>query len=123
MNNLLPFALLGMGLLIFGWIIFRLMLKRRAKNRKRLSPQKQVQAAREEADRLAPRGERALRDAPADVLRWQVEMQEMARDLKGELDTRISLLSATVRLADQRIGEMKKLLEQMEARSESHQDE
>jgi hypothetical protein len=63
-----------------------------------------------EVDNRAARGERALRDAPADIQRWQVEINEHLREARGDLDTKIQLLAATVRLADLRIAELKVLL-------------
>ena len=36
--------------------------------------------------------EQPLMDAPPEVLRWQVEMHETARELKAELDTKIAVL-------------------------------
>ena len=36
--------------------------------------------------------EQRLLDAPPEVLRWQVEMHETARELKAELDTKIAIL-------------------------------
>ena len=41
----------------------------------------------------------ALADAPPELLRWQVEMHETARDLKAELDSKLSALQALVALA------------------------
>ena len=43
--------------------------------------------------------DRALADAPVDTLRWQVEMHETARELKGELDSKMSALQALVLMA------------------------
>ncbi|MDX1944894.1 MAG: hypothetical protein SFU86_05760 [Pirellulaceae bacterium] len=43
----------------------------------------------------------ALADAPPEVLRWQVEMHETARDLKAELDSKLSALQALILLARQ----------------------
>ena len=42
-----------------------------------------------------------LLDAPASVMRWQVEMHETARDLKGEIDSKLSALQALIRVADE----------------------
>lgn len=42
----------------------------------------------------------SLIDAPPEVTRWQVEMHELARDLKGEIDTKLALLSILIRQAD-----------------------
>jgi hypothetical protein len=41
----------------------------------------------------------ALADAPPELLRWQVEMHETARDLKAELDSKLAALQALVALA------------------------
>jgi hypothetical protein len=38
-------------------------------------------------------------DAPREVVRWQVEMHETARDLKAELDSKISVLQTLVGMA------------------------
>ena len=43
----------------------------------------------------------ALADAPPELLRWQVEMHETARDLKAELDTKLAALQALIALARQ----------------------
>lgn len=51
---------------------------------------------------LAPRRvgdvskEQPLRHAPVEIERWQVEMHDLARDLKGELDTKIAVLQRLV---------------------------
>lgn len=113
MESILPYALLGMALLVFCWVMLRLTLKRGGK-RKQLSPERQVLKTRQDADKRGPRADKALGDAPAEILRWQVEMTETARDLRADLDSRLALLNATIRLSDQRIAEMKKLLEQIE---------
>ena len=41
---------------------------------------------------MPPRRDVPLHDAPADVLRWHVEMHETARDLMGELNSKITAL-------------------------------
>jgi hypothetical protein len=43
--------------------------------------------------------DRALLDAPPEVLRWQVEMHETARDLKAEIDTKLLALQRLIQLA------------------------
>lgn len=123
LQSLLPFALLGMALLVFGWVMFRLMIKRQSRGSRQPSPERQVRNTRREMEKMAPRdSDTALRDAPSEVLRWQVEMHETARDLKGELDTRIALLNATIRLADQKLDEMKEILARIEAHSSADGD-
>ena len=56
--------------------------------------------ARQQHKRLVePDRDAALIDAPREVLRWQVGMHETARDLKAELDSKIGVLNATIRVA------------------------
>lgn len=109
MDNLGPLIGVGLSLLVLGWVIFRLIIRRGQRPRS-TSPQQQLVDVKREFDNRGARGERALRDAPADILRWQVEVNEHLRDARGDLDTKIQLLAATVRLADQRIAELKRLL-------------
>lgn len=45
--------------------------------------------------------DRALGDAPPEVVRWQVEMHETARDLKAELDSKMLALQSLIRLASE----------------------
>jgi len=42
-----------------------------------------------------------LLDAPATVVRWEVEMQTLARDLKAEIDTKICVLQVLVRRSEE----------------------
>jgi hypothetical protein len=46
-------------------------------------------------------GVTSLAETPPELLRWQVEMQETARDLKAELDSKLSALQSLVALARQ----------------------
>jgi DNA-binding NarL/FixJ family response regulator len=46
-------------------------------------------------------GENADTDSPPELLRWQVEMHETARELKGELDSKLAALQALVLMARQ----------------------
>jgi hypothetical protein len=51
---------------------------------------------------FAPRDRnKALADAPDELLRWQVEMHETARDLKAEIDTKFAALQALAIIARQ----------------------
>ncbi len=64
-------------------------------------------------------GDERLAEAPPELLRWQVEMHETARDLKAELDSKLSALQALVALArHERI-----LLESSIARAEGEEVE
>ncbi len=56
----------------------------RKRNSARRDPRRDVIAA--------SKAQQPLMDAPPEILRWQVEMHETARELKGELDTKIAIL-------------------------------
>ncbi len=57
-----------------------------------------------------PSTDSPLADAPPDLLRWQVEMHDTARNLKGELDSKMSALQALVIMARQEIVRLDSLL-------------
>ncbi|MBL8890737.1 MAG: hypothetical protein JNL67_12230 [Planctomycetaceae bacterium] len=117
MRELSPLIAVGLSLLILGWVIFRSILRRRLQGQQP-TPLKQVADVKAELDRIESRGSRALRDAPAEVLRWQAEIFELTRDIHGQLDTKIALLAATIRLADQRLAELKNQLAKLEQLAE-----
>lgn len=84
------------GLFAFGVLMVIFMLTRRS--RRYLSKTRREQ--NQPVTRLVePNRDRALVDAPREVLRWQVEMHETARDLKAELDSKMGALQALVRQA------------------------
>jgi hypothetical protein len=56
----------------------------------------------------------ALADAPPEILRWQVEMHETARDLKAEIDTKLAALSALTIAARQERERLEEALRQAE---------
>lgn len=74
-----------------------------------------------DAKKLLPERDRnsALADAPAEVLRWQVEMHETARDLKAELDTKMRALQVLIRDADEKIARLESLSQPPEGDRES----
>lgn len=57
-------------------------------------------------------GSANLDDAPSELTRWQVAMHELARDLKGEIDTKLAALQTLVAMARQEADRLQKLLEQ-----------
>jgi flagellar biosynthesis/type III secretory pathway M-ring protein FliF/YscJ len=113
MNIVGPLIPVGIGLLVLGWVIFRSIVRRSQQARK-ASPQQQVADVKLEVDKLETRGDRRLRDAPPEFQRWQVEIFEIARDIYGQVDTKIALLAATIRLAEQRLAELKQAIETAE---------
>mgnify|MGYP003678306497 CR=1 FL=1 len=55
--------------------------------------------------------------APAEVLQWQVELHDLARELKGELDSKLVAVGAMTKSYDQaarRLAEMIRLAEQVQ---------
>lgn len=58
-------------------------------------------SARNAPSRASETAGRGLRsDAPEEIVRWEVQMQELARDLKAELDSKAVVLSHLIREAD-----------------------
>lgn len=114
MNVVGPLIPVGLGLLVLGWVIFRSMIRRSHRNQQ-ASPQRQVAEVKAELDKRESRGDRALRDAPPEILRWQAEIFDASREIHGQLDTKIAILSATIRLADERLAELKQAVEAAES--------
>ena len=53
---------------------------------------------------------RSLTNPPAEVLRWQVEMHEIARDLRAEMDSKLRLLQLLIAQAQQQADRLERLL-------------
>ncbi len=106
---------LGVGLMIA--ILFRRYLryfgklKREKKREEKKAKSPKTPCPREPAG-LA---KQSLVDAPDNVLRWQVEMHDTARDLKAELDSKIGVLQSLVKMADDRIAQLTSLVERTRA--------
>jgi hypothetical protein len=92
--------LVAMGLMI--WVLWR-------RSHKHFGSGGTAHAPIKRFSKLEDDRELALADAPPDVNRWQVEMHELARDLKGELDTRIAILQILLRQADQTAARLRGL--------------
>jgi hypothetical protein len=93
----------GVGILI--WVLLRrshrARMRRVVQERELAEQQRQLGARRDSGAPLA--------DAPAEVLRWQAAMFDLQRDLKAELETKISVLQSLVRIADNRIATLHQL--------------
>lgn len=83
--------LAGMGLMIY--ILWRRSNRHFGKGGTAYQPQRRVSPLEQSRDL-------ALSDAPPEVTRWQIEMHETARDLKGEIDTKLALLQILIRDAN-----------------------
>lgn len=83
-NQIIP--LLAAGLVLLIW----LTLLRRAYRARLASPP--TMTSRHAVARLG-------HDHPDEMMRWEVEMHETARELKAELDSKIGVLRSMTRLA------------------------
>lgn len=89
------------GLIILGWTLMRRQFKLRKRG---FEQQVQQQLEVRQLAAPAPPSGLPLATAPRDVQRWQVEMLEMQRELKAELDTKAAVVQALLRQADERIA-------------------
>jgi hypothetical protein len=71
----------------------------------RRSSRYQRRVRREQPETILPPREpsrdQPLLDAPPEICRWQVEMHETARELKGELDSKARVVQQLIQMADQ----------------------
>ncbi len=103
--------LFGLGVVIMIAILMRRWS--RYFKRQRSAKRKSGRAAGQ-----ASKSQQPLMDAPPEILRWQVEMHETARDLKAELDTKIAVLqrlTIDARRHAQRLDEVLQRAERLEA--------
>ena len=98
----LSMFILGLGLMIV--ILMRRWHRYYGPRRRRRN-----EAPLERASLESKRPLRSLSDAPTDVLRWQVELHETARDLKAELDSKIIALQVLIRMARQEAERLERL--------------
>lgn len=84
-------AMLIAGIGVATWVLMR-----RSRRKRRSARRDPVTEHRE----MGKSRRQPLYDAPPEILRWQVEMHETARELKAELDSKISVLQTLVALAE-----------------------
>lgn len=116
MLNLLPstpqlIMLLAMGLLI-------MMLWRRSN--RHFGRGGKAYEAPHRVSKLHDDRDLALADAPPEITRWQVEMYQLSRDMKGELDTKMAVLQLLIRNANEASDRLERALAQAEARGLSN---
>ncbi len=100
-GNLIPMACA----LVAGGIIARLLWRSWRYFRRRPQDEKPLVRVPRPSKNSLP-----LHDAPRDLLRWQVELHEVARDVKAELDTKIRVLQQTIRLAREENDRLESLI-------------
>lgn len=59
----------------------------------------------------------ALRDPPAEIARWEVRMHDLARDLSGQLDSKIVILEQLIRDAQQATARLEESLRRTPGRT------
>jgi DNA-binding NarL/FixJ family response regulator len=81
---------IGLGIAVY------LLLRRRSDSASSSEREASPKVHRIGSERVA---QQPLDDAPPELLRWQIEMHDTARELKGQLDCKLSALQALVALA------------------------
>ncbi len=77
--------------LVLGWVLFRTH-RAVAKHRRPSTPGRPQRPKRTDPGHHI--------DSPPEVLRWEVQMHETARELSGQLDSKMSVLQALIADAD-----------------------
>lgn len=116
MSNFLPSApqlalLVSMGIMIF--VLWRRSNKHFGRGGKAYEAPPRV-------SKLVDNRDLALSDAPAEIARWQVEMYELSRELKGEIDTKLALLQLLIRQANEAAERVERATNQQIASDTSH---
>ena len=93
-ENILPTAMFLLGMVMAISILFRRIIRSNRRRRKTQDNSPIVHVKKPITTRNLP-----LLDAPPDTLKWQVEMHELARDLKAEIDTKMRTLQQLMRAA------------------------
>ena len=93
---------LGGLLIVIGYFYFRRL---REPHRPARVPFEKLNAEKEAVRAAQP---------PVELLRWQVEMHETARDMKAEIDTKMVALQTLIRSAREEEERLLKLLAQVE---------
>ena len=105
--------LLAGGIALASWLILRGTRARWARSQRATAgiDPKTIRESMGEPNR-----DRALSDAPPEVLRWHVELHETARDLKAEIDTKLAALSALTKLAKAEADRLERLLREVDSK-------
>lgn len=91
-------SIASQGMFVAGVLMLIFLLLRRSWRYQGKTKKQQVSPWRKLDD---ARRDTPLLDAPPEILRWQVEMDETARHFKAELDSKMSALQSLVRMASE----------------------
>jgi hypothetical protein len=98
-----PKTLFIIGILMIGVVLLRVFLRPKKSGEVYHSP------LREKGGPPAH-----MLDAPAEISQWEVQMHETARDLMGELNTKIAIVEQLVRDANAAAERLEKAIERAE---------
>ena len=95
------FALIALTMTI-GWLLWR--------SHRYLARQEKGWSPPARTSRRQPHAKGPSLDAPDDVIRWEVQMHETARDLSGQLDSKMAALAHLIGEADRAAGRLEAAL-------------
>ncbi|MBX3422765.1 MAG: hypothetical protein KF752_14515 [Pirellulaceae bacterium] len=107
----LPLLMLIAGMGVMSWLLIR----KRARSRRQLDSVEFVKTLNSSLDGSLPPAKfsgAASVGAPKEVLQWQVELHELARQLKAELDTKIVVVRKLTVEYDRAAERLEKLIAQ-----------
>ena len=108
-NGTLSIVMFLLAFAVLATVMTRSWIRRRGRRGRSL--ESQVGEVRKWADAQLSEGSTPLLGAPADLRRWHVEMEQVARDLRAEIDTKIVLLQATIRSAAEEATRLERAVE------------
>lgn len=108
-DDLLSNAMLLLGLGLAAFVLLRRMYRR---TRRQSTGSPPAGPVRSSANR---RGGQPLMDAPPEAARWQVEMHEVARELKAELDSKSAVLQTLVAMLREETDRLERVIERARA--------
>jgi flagellar biosynthesis/type III secretory pathway M-ring protein FliF/YscJ len=92
------------GLVLLGWVLIRHQVRTRRRRHAQDLSERDLRRQLSKTDQ--PTGV-PLATAPIETQRWQVEMFDLQRELKAELDMKIVVVQSLIRQADERIAALR----------------
>lgn len=96
-------VMFGLGIVMLIFILFNRSFRKRAKKSNTTS-----------TATTQPRSDLPLVDAPPDMVRWQVEMHDFARDMKAELNSKMGALQSLIHMANVEVARLEEVIERAE---------
>ena len=105
----MSWGMFGLGLALLTMLLLRRSLRYYRRTRK-----DQAKALQKKPATPTRSAVPTLIDAPAEVVQWQVEMHELARELKGELDSKLIALQTLIHSAREETERLEDAIERAE---------